>query len=133
MTRTRVLIAEDFVVIQEMIRDLLEPECEVVAMVEDGRAALESAAALAPDILLLDASLPVIGGFEVAERLYQTYPEVRIIFLTAHAEPSYVRRAFEIGAKAYLMKGSIRIELLPAIRAVLAGGLYRSEMLLNEP
>jgi len=48
MTRTRVLIAEDFVVIQEMIRDLLEPECEVVAMVEDGRAALESAAALAP-------------------------------------------------------------------------------------
>ena|SRR5579863_892398 len=133
MTRARVLIAEDFVLIQEMIRDLLEPECEVVAMVEDGHAALESAAVMAPDIVLLDASLPGIGGFEVAERLSRTYPDLRIIFLTAHAEPAYVRRAFELGAKGYVLKGSLRVELLSAIRAVLAGGLYRSAMLLKGP
>jgi DNA-binding NarL/FixJ family response regulator len=130
--RPRVVIAEDFVLIQEMIRDLLEPECEVVAMVEDGNAAIASVAAQQPQILLVDASLPIMSGFAVAEALARTHPQISIMFVTAHADPNYVERAFEIGARAYLLKGSIQLELLPAVRQVLAGGIYRSAMLTRE-
>jgi two-component system response regulator DesR len=129
MNQPRVVIAEDFVLIQEMIRGLAELECTVVATVEDGRAALDSVAAHLPDILLVDVSLPEASGFAVAEELSRTHPEVRIMFVTAYADPEYVERAFELGAKAYLLKGSLRLELLPAIREVLAGGVYRSATL----
>ena len=126
MARPRILVAEDYVLIQETMRAILEPECEVVAAVEDGRAALDEVAALRPDILLVDASLPGMSGFAVAERVTRTYPEVKIIFVTAHADPAYMKRAFEVGAKAYLMKGSIHMELMAAIREVLAGHTYQS-------
>jgi len=126
MPGPRVVIAEDYVLIQETMRAILEPGCEVVAAVEDGRAALDAVAELRPDILLVDASLPVMSGFALAERVTRTYPEVKIVFVTAHADPAYVKRAFEVGAKAYLMKGSIQMELLAAIREVLAGHTYQS-------
>src|SRR3954454_16013886 len=126
MTRSRVVIAEDYVLIQETIRAILAPECEVVAAVEDGRAALDAVAALQADILLVDASLPGMSGFAVAERVTRTCPEVKIIFVTAHGDPAYLKRAFEVGAKAYLAKGSIQVELLAAIREVLAGNTYQS-------
>jgi two-component system response regulator DegU len=129
MNRPRVVIAEDFILIQEMIREILEPECDVVAGVEDGPAALHAVAAHHPDILLVDASLPIMSGFEVAEQLSRTDPGVKILFITAHNDPTYVNRAFEIGARAYLLKSSIRLELLPAIQAVIADGTYRSAML----
>lgn len=127
--RPRVYIAEDFVLIQEMIREIVEPECEVVAVFEDGRAVLDAVLADPPDVLLIDASLPTMSGFAVAERICQSHPEVRIVFVTAHADPAYVNRAFEIGARAYLLKGSLRLDLLPAIRAVLSGETYKSDML----
>src|SRR5947208_7117385 len=104
MKQPRVVIAEDFVLIQEMIRDIIEPSCEVVAMVMDGGAALDAANTHRPDIVLLDASLPLLSGFAVAEKLANTLPETKIMFVTAHADPTYIARAFEIGAKAYLLK-----------------------------
>jgi len=128
-TRPRVVIAEDFVLIQENIRRALPPYCEVIAAVEDGAAALEAVAALQPDILLLDVSLPDISGFQVAEELSGANSAVRVIFLTAHADRSYVERAFEIGVKGYLLKGKMWTELPEAIREVLAGGVYRSPLI----
>ncbi len=127
--RPRVVIAEDHVLIQELIREVVERECDVVAAVEDGRAAMEAVGRLQPDVLLVDAALPLTNGFAVAEKLRATHPQVKVLFVTAHAEPAYVKRAFRIGAKGYLMKGSIRVELLKAIREVLAGGQYTSPML----
>ena len=126
--RPRVYIAEDFVLIQEMIRNTIEPECDVAAMFEDGRDALDAVLADPPDILLIDASLPTMSGFAVAERALRSHPELKIVFVTAHSDPNYVHRAFELGAKAYLLKGSLRIELLPAIRAVYSGGVYKSSL-----
>lgn len=129
MERPRVVIAEDYVLIQEMIRDLLETEFDVVAAVEDGSAALNAVEEHRPDILLVDASLPVLSGFALTERVALAYPETSIIFVTAHSDPAYVDRAFELGAKAYLLKGSLHIELLPAIREVLAHRTYKSAVL----
>ena len=127
--RPRVVIAEDFVLIQENIRRPLPSDCEVIAAVEDGAAALDAVAALQPDILLLDVSLPDMSGFRVAERLSGATSPVKVIFLTAYADRSYVERAFEIGVKGYLLKGKMWTELPEAIREVLAGGVYRSPLL----
>lgn len=126
--RPRVVIAEDFVLIQENIRRALPPECEVIAAVEDGAAALDAVAGQNPDILLLDVSLPDMSGFAVAEKLFRINSPVKVIFVTAYADRSYVERAFEIGAVGYILKGNMWTELPAAIREVLAGGLYRSPL-----
>ncbi len=129
MNRLRVVIADDYILIQEMIRSLLEKEHDVVATAEDGVGALHAVAAHLPDVLLLDASLPALKGFAVAERIAVDYPQVKVVFVTAHGEPSYVERAFEIGARGYLLKSSLRLELLPCMRTVEAGNLFRSALL----
>jgi DNA-binding NarL/FixJ family response regulator len=123
------VIAEDFVLIQENIRALLEDEFDVVAAVEDGQSALEAVANGHPDVLLVDISLPVLTGLKVAEKLRESDSQVRVMFVTAHRDREYVQRAFETGAKGYVLKGSIATELVPAVRAVLAGGVYRSPSL----
>jgi DNA-binding NarL/FixJ family response regulator len=125
----RVVIAENFVLIQEMIRDLLEPECDVVAMVEDGQAAIKAVETHRPDILLLDVSLPLANGFAVTEKIQQSHPEIKVVFVTAYADPGYVERAFASGASGYVLKGSIRTDLLGAIRDVMEGRPYRSPLL----
>jgi len=124
-----VVIAEDFTLIQESIRLLLQPHCEVVAAVEDGEAAVKAVAALCPDILLLDVSLPHLGGFAIAEQLLRADSPVKVIFLTAHSDQSYLERAFELGAKGFVLKSAMLTELPAAIRAVSAGGCYRSPLL----
>lgn len=127
--RPRVVIAEDFVLIQENIRQALQPDCEIVAIVEDGEGALEAVARHLPDILLLDVSLPGLGGFRIAEKLRQDGSTVKVIFVTAYRDKDYVDRAFEVGARGYVLKGSMETELPEAIRRVSGGGLYRSPLL----
>jgi len=114
--------------IQENIRRVIQSDCDIVAAVEDGEAALDAVAAHTPDILLLDVSLPGINGFTVAERLKHANSPVNVIFVTAHRDKTYADRAFEIGAKGYILKGNIRTELPAAIRAVTGGGCYRSPL-----
>jgi two-component system response regulator DesR len=126
--RPRVVIAEDFVLIQEQIRQLLLPDCDVVAVVEDGGAALEAIALYNPDILVADISLPVMSGFAVAEKLKIAQSKVAVIFVTAHSERDYVKRAFEIGVKGYVLKRAMRTELPAAIRQIVAGSRYRSPL-----
>jgi two-component system response regulator DesR len=123
-----VVIAEDYVLIQEHMRQVLLPECDVVAAVEDGDAALAAVAAHAPDILVLDVSLPGLNGFAVAEKLQRSQPDVKVIFVTAHSDRDYVERAFEIGVKGYVLKRAMGAELPAAIRQVFAGSRYRSPL-----
>jgi DNA-binding NarL/FixJ family response regulator len=128
--RPRILIVEDFVLIQESIRLLLQQQdCDVVATAEDGKSALAAVAALTPDIVTLDVSLPDQSGFAVAERLSREHSAVKVIFITAYPDRTYAERAFEIGAKAYLLKTSLHTELPAAIRAVMNGGRYESPLI----
>jgi DNA-binding NarL/FixJ family response regulator len=129
LKRPRVLICEDSVLIQEALRTVLEHECDVVGTVEDGLSAIEIIAAEKPDILLVDVSIPGANGFLITERAHQCDPDLKILFVTARGEQAYVQRAFELGATGYVLKGSIRTELLPAIRTVMTGERFRSALL----
>lgn len=127
--RPRTVIAEDFVLIQETIRNVIEPYCDVVAAVEDGEAAWYAVDTLAAELLLLDISLRGMNGFAVAEKLNQAHSPVKVIFVTAHGDRGYIERAFELGAKGYVLKGAMRSDLPSAITEVASGRLYRSPLI----
>ena len=116
MSRLKVLIVEDHPDICEMIRKLIAPEHEIVGAVERGDEALQSAKQLAPDVVLLDISLPGMTGFQVLPSIRKTLPEAVIVMLTMYDTPAYQRKAFEEGADAYVLKTRAATELIPAIR-----------------
>jgi DNA-binding NarL/FixJ family response regulator len=99
----------------------LEPHFDVLKAVSNGEALLDQAAKLEPDIVVLDISMPVLSGIEAARRLKATGSPARVVFLTMHADPDYVRAAFETGALGYVVKSRLATDLLPCIRDALAG------------
>lgn len=127
--RPRVIIVEDFVLLQETIRLLLERECEVAATADDGESAIVLTAELTPDIVTIDVSLPGISGFAVAEKVSSMSPAPQVIFVSNYGDKEYIQKAFELGAKAYVLKSAIDAELLEAIRAVRAGKRFLSARL----
>ena len=105
---------------------LLEPEFDVVTTACDGRVALAAVARLDPDVLILDISMPVRDGLETARRLRADGSRARIVFLTVHGDPDYVRAGFAAGASGYVVKSRLASDLLPAVREALAGRPYVS-------
>ena len=116
MSRLRVLIIDDHQEICEMIGKVIAPEYEVVGALERGEEALEAATRLAPDVVLLDVSLPGRTGLDVLPSVREELPEAVIIMLTMHDAPEYRRKAFEKGADAYVLKSRAATELMPTIR-----------------
>jgi DNA-binding NarL/FixJ family response regulator len=102
----------------------LEPQYEVVGTVLDGRALLEAAAKLLPDIIVLDIGMPELNGLDAGRQLKQTMPRLKLIFLTVNKDPYIVGEAFRAGASAFLLKQSAALELTDAIDQVLKGGTY---------
>jgi DNA-binding NarL/FixJ family response regulator len=132
MKKTRVLIADDHSLILSGLRKLVEDECDVVGTVEDGRALVEAAQKLRPDVILLDISMPLLNGLEAARQLRGLVPESKLIFLTMHASPTYAAEAFQAGASGYLLKRSAASELSLAIRSVLNGQQYLTPSLTKD-
>ena len=132
MTRPRVILADDHTLLVDGLRSLLEPQCELVDTVGDGRALVEAAQRLHPDIILLDISMPLLNGLEAAHQLTALVPKSKLIFLTMHADRSYLREAFRAGAAGYLLKRSAASELGHAIAEVMRGRRYVTP-LLNSP
>ena len=124
MKRPRVLLADDHTLVLDGLRKILEPECEVVGAVEDGRSLLAAAEQLKPDIILLDISMPLLNGVEAARRLHHTLPGAKVIFVTMHADATYVAGAFRAGAVGYVLKRCASLELMNAIHQVLSGHAY---------
>jgi len=124
--RPRVLLADDHPMMLEGLRKLLEPECEVVGMVADCHALLEAAKRLRPDLVVADISMPGFDGIEATRRLQVALPGVRILILSVHNEPSWMRAAFDAGACGYLTKTSAPEEIETAVREVLKGQYYVS-------
>ena len=108
---------------------LLQPEFDVVGKVRDGRALVEDAMLLKPDLIVTDVSMPVLNGIEAADLLRQSGCKSRIIFLTVHSDPDFVRRCLSTGAFGYVVKSRIASELLPAIREALEGSIFVSRHL----
>jgi DNA-binding NarL/FixJ family response regulator len=132
VTTPRVLLADDHTLVLEGFRRIVEQRCEVVGAVEDGRALLEAAVRLRPDLILLDISMPLLNGIDAARQLKKMQPDVKLVFVTMHADPAYVSEAFKAGASAYLLKRSAARELDQAIDSVLKGQFFVTALLAKE-
>ncbi|MGH7227935.1 MAG: response regulator [Nitrospiraceae bacterium] len=132
MRKPRVLLADDHTLVLEGFRKLLEEEFELVGTVEDGRALLTTAPILQPDVVLLDIAMPSLNGIEAARQLKKMMPEVKIIFVTMHADSAYVTEGFRAGASGYLLKRSAAAELAQAIQAVLRGQHYVTPLITSD-
>ena len=132
MTTPRVLLADDHTLVLEGFRRIVEPRCEVVGVVEDGRALLEAVIRLRPDLILLDISMPLLNGLDAARQVTKLWPDVKLIFVTMHADPAYVSEAFKAGASAYLLKRSAARELDQAIDFVMKGQFFVTALLTKE-
>jgi len=124
MEKPRVLIADDHSILLAGLRKLVEDVCEVVGMAENGRALVEAADKLKPDLILLDISMPLLNGLDAAREIKKSSPDCKLLFLTMHASPTYATEALRAGGNGYLLKQSAASELLVAIKAVLGGQTY---------
>ena len=122
----RVFLADDHPVVLAGVKALVTAaeDLEVVGEAADGRTALRLATELKPDIAILDISMPGLNGVEIAEQLRVTCPQCKILALTVHEDRGYLRQLLDLGIAGYLLKRSAAEELVRAIRAVAAGGLY---------
>ncbi len=139
MNTIRVALADDHPVVLAGIKALLQaaPDFDVVGEATTGETALDLVQRTEPDVAVIDLSLPDLSGLELAERLAQAYPTVKVLALTVHEDRAYVQRLLQAGAKGYLLKRSAADDLPRAIRAVAAGGIYLDPaiagMVLAEP
>ena len=124
--KPRLLLADDHELMVQGLRSLLVHDFDLVATVNDGRAAVAAFDRLRPDLLLLDVALPLLNGIEAARQVKLIVPEARIIFVTMHADPNYVEEAFRVGACGYVLKHAAAGELIDAINRVLDGGRFVS-------
>lgn len=124
MKRARILLADDHTLVLEGIRKLLESHFDLVGAVEDGRAVLEVAPKVDPQVIVLDISMPLLNGIDAARQLRKVVPDAKIVFLSMHADPTYVTEAFRAGGSGYLLKRSAATELIFAIEEVLKGRYY---------
>lgn len=120
----RVLLADDHRILREALARLLETACTVVGTAADGRELLEAAAALRPDVVVLDISMPRLNGIDAARQLLRDQPDVKVIFLTVNEDPDLAAEAFRVGAVGYLLKNSAGSELLQAISEASQGRTY---------
>ena len=124
MGRPRVLLADDHSLVLGAFEKLLSGECDIVGQVADGRALIDAAEKLKPDVIVLDIGMPLLNGLEAGRQIKRRLPEVKLVFLTMHEDADLAADAFRSGASAYLLKRSAASELVTAIREVMQGRSY---------
>jgi DNA-binding NarL/FixJ family response regulator len=124
--RLRILLADDHVTVRHGLKLLIDSQADMVVISEasDGNAAIQSAIALKPDVIVMDISMPGMNGLAATRALQQTQPGLAIVTLTRHVDDAYVEELLRAGAAGYVLKRSAPDELLQAIRAVAGGGQY---------
>jgi DNA-binding NarL/FixJ family response regulator len=108
----------------DALKKVLEPRYDVVGAVGDGRAVLQAATKLQPDVIVLDIAMPLLNGLDAARHLNRAMPKVKLIFMTMNEDPDLVGEAFRAGASGFLLKRAAAFELTEAIDKVLKGGTY---------
>jgi two-component system, NarL family, response regulator NreC len=128
MKKARILIAEDHTILRQGLQALLasSQEFEVVGEVEDGREAVRSVERLMPDLVLMDLSMPRMNGTEALGEIKKRYPDVKVLVLTVHKSEEYILATLQAGADGYVLKDVTHMELIIAIKSVLAGKAYLS-------
>jgi len=130
--RPRVLLADDHLLVAEALKSLLEPEFDLVGVVEDGRELVEAAATLRPDVIVADITMPHLNGIDAMVRLRQGGDRTPVVFLTMHRDATFARRALDAGASGFVLKHSASVELIAAMRAALQGKTYLTPQLAAE-
>jgi DNA-binding NarL/FixJ family response regulator len=132
MNPLSIIIAEDHPGFRKLLRLELDcaPGLEVIGEVEDGLQLLELLPQVQPDLVIMDISMPNLGGLETAKQIKEHYRHIKVLFLTMHKNPAYVEQALLIGAEGYLLKEEIDRELLTAINLIKEGESYISSCLL---
>lgn len=131
--KIRVMIADDHAILRAGLRMLVnaQADMEVVSEASDGEKAVQTARETRPDVALLDLTMPRIGGMKALQAMAQDCPEIRVLVLTMHDDPAYLRSALAAGASGYLLKRAVDSELIAAIRAVYRGGIFVDPRLAN--
>jgi DNA-binding NarL/FixJ family response regulator len=124
MKRARILLADDHSLTLEGIRTVLEPHHEIVGIVADGRALLEAALRLKPELIVLDITMPLLNGIDAAVQIKKSLSEIKLLFVTMHVNPAYLEAALDAGGTGYVLKSAARRELLEAVDRVLKGRIY---------
>lgn len=132
MLGTRVILADDHILMLDALRNLLEPEFEVVGTFADGRALVEAAPQLKPDVIVLDIAMPLMNGLSAGQRLKRLIPAAKLIYLTMNQDQDMAAEAFRLGANGYLLKHSAASELVDAIRQVVRGGSYVTPLMTED-
>jgi DNA-binding NarL/FixJ family response regulator len=129
----RVLLAEDHTLVRQGFRRILEddPRIAVVGEASTGLTAIEQCRQLKPDIVVMDLSMPELGGLEASAEILKENPEIKILILSMYSNEAYVRKAFEVGAKGYILKNAIEVDLTRAVVALAEGGAYMSPGISN--
>lgn len=132
MRKTRILLADDHQIVLEGLKNLLEPEFELVGTVTDGRALVNEALKLNPDVIVVDISMPLLNGIEAVRQIRKTEERIKVVFLTMHPDASYAAMAFDAGASGYVLKNSASRELITAIGEAMKGRTYVTPMIAGE-
>jgi two-component system response regulator NreC len=119
----RILLADDHTIVRDGLRALLEkqPDMTVAGEASDGREAVQIAEEHAPDVVVMDIAMPNMNGIEATRRIINTHPETGVVILSMHQDESYVLRSLKAGARGYLLKDSLRSDVVEAIRTVAQG------------
>ncbi len=129
----KILIADDHGIMRDGLRALLrdEADIEIVGTAANGREAIRAAEQFKPDLIIMDVSMPLTDGPEAISHIKQRQPEIRILVLTFHTDDHHIHAALRSGADGYVLKDDSRLELLTAVRAVLAGKSFLSPAICN--
>ena len=128
MKRIRILLADDHAVVRRGFQMILaeQADMEIVGEAGNGREALEQAAKLKPDVVVMDVAMPELNGIEATRRMAENAPHARVLALSMHKDSVYVREILRAGARGYLLKDSVAADLVSAVRAVASGEGYLS-------
>ena len=129
-SRARILLADDHPGVLEHASRILAEHYDVVGKVSDGRAAVDAAFELQPDLVVLDIMMPELDGFHAARELRERGSPAKVVFLTIQQDEEYVSTAMESGGVAYVLKSRMYSDLIRAISQALAGNVFVSELLV---
>lgn len=128
MSKIRIVLADDHSVVRQGFRRILEAQTdmEIVGEASNGREALDTAAKLSPDVVVMDVAMPELNGIEATRRMGEAAPRTRVLALSMHKDSVYVREILRAGARGYLLKDAVDEDLIAAVRAVARGEGYLS-------
>jgi len=126
--RIRVLLADDHALVRQGFRRILEDEPDIVVAGEasGGKEAIELERTVSPDVVVMDLAMPEINGLHAAIEMLRRRPDCRVLMLSMHADPQYVRNALDAGVKGYILKNALETDLTRAVRVLASGGQFLS-------